>query len=468
MAINKISGNILADNLQRGANLAIQGNLIYFDVTNNRIGINKSSPAVAFDVSGNVLANNMISSGILSATGNITGGNILFGSGIISGTGNITAGNILTIGTVSATGNITGGNVISSALVQGVTLSASGNIVGGNANITFAVNSATVSTSGNIVGGNLTTTGLISALGNITAGNIRVGNILLPSSGNIDAGNVNINNVSNPVANSDVATKYYVDTLVPHTGNITFSNTTISTAYANTNINLMPTGNGIVVIDTTTGLVIPVGNTVQRPATPDSGTIRLNNSNGLIEFYNGVGWVSLSSAGGITITNQTINPDGSSSTYTLNQEATSAGILVTVNGVGQTPDIDYTVSVTDINFTTTPIPTDTIQIRFLAGVTSTDFLTNSSGNSVIQTTSSGNIILQASAGSNVNVTGNVSASGNIAGNKIISTLAVQLAVYANNTARDAAITSPAAGMMIFNSASTKFQGYTGSNWVDLN
>ena len=203
------------------------------------------------------------------------------------------------------------------------------------------------------------------------------------------------------------------------TGNITFSDTTIGTASANTNINIMPTGNGVVVIDTVTGLVVPVGNTAQRPAAPDSGTVRLNNGDGLIEFYNGTGWVALSSAGGITITNQTINPDGSTSTYTLDQASTSASILVTINGVGQTPDIDYTVSVTDITFTTTPIPTDTIQIRFLAGVTSTDFLTNSTGNAVVQTTSSGNITLEASTGSNINATGNISATGNIAGNYVL-------------------------------------------------
>ena len=329
MAINKISGNILADNLQRGANLAIQGNLIYFDVTNNRIGINKSSPTVSLDVSGNVVANNMFSSGILSAAGNLT------------------------------------------------------------------------------------------------AGNIRVGNIILPGIGNINAGNVNINNVSNPVANSDAATKFYVDTSVPQTGNITFSNTTIGTASANTNINLMPTGNGVVVIDTVTGLVVPVGNTAQRPATPDSGTVRLNNSNGLIEFYNGVGWVSLSSAGGITITNQTINPNGIDISYTLDQTATAASVMVTINGVAQTPDIDYSVSSTTITFGVIPIPTDIIQIRFLAGVTSTNFLTNASGNAEVLVNSTGNITLQASSGQAINTTGNllitglVSATGNIAGNYVL-------------------------------------------------
>lgn len=44
---------------------------------------------------------------------------------------------------------------------------------------------------------------------------------------------------------------------------------------------------------------------------------------------------------------------------------------------------------------------------------------------------------------------------------------VQLPVYANDAARDAAVTSPAAGMMIFNTTGTAFQGYDGSSWVTI-
>ena len=46
--------------------------------------------------------------------------------------------------------------------------------------------------------------------------------------------------------------------------------------------------------------------------------------------------------------------------------------------------------------------------------------------------------------------------------------AITLAIYADNVARDAAITAPTAGMMVFNTTGTKFQGYTGAAWVDLN
>lgn len=46
--------------------------------------------------------------------------------------------------------------------------------------------------------------------------------------------------------------------------------------------------------------------------------------------------------------------------------------------------------------------------------------------------------------------------------------AIKPGVYADPTARDAAITSPAAGMMVFVTNVAKFQGYDGSAWVNLN
>ena len=51
---------------------------------------------------------------------------------------------------------------------------------------------------------------------------------------------------------------------------------------------------------------------------------------------------------------------------------------------------------------------------------------------------------------------------------VISNGPITLPTFADNTARDATITQPVAGMLIFNTTGTKFQGYTGSAWVDLN
>jgi len=55
MAINKIEGIMLQDDLLRyGQNLSIEGNLLYLDVTNNRIGINNAFPTTDLDISGSI------------------------------------------------------------------------------------------------------------------------------------------------------------------------------------------------------------------------------------------------------------------------------------------------------------------------------------------------------------------------------------------------------------------------------
>ena len=80
-----------------------------------------------------------------------------------------------------------------------------------------------------------------------------------------------------------------------------------------------------------------------------------------------------------------------------------------------------------------------------------------------------------------NVTGNVS--GNVTGNldgivggstpaavtgtTITSTTTFQLKAYADATARDAAITSPVSGMLIYLTATNKAQVYANNAWVDL-
>jgi len=65
----------------------------------------------------------------------------------------------------------------------------------------------------------------------------------------------------------------------------------------------------------------------------------------------------------------------------------------------------------------------------------------------------------------------ITGTGAIAGASFTATNHFQLPVYADGTARDAAITSPAAGMMCFltdnGSGSEKAQVYAGSAWVDL-
>jgi hypothetical protein len=78
-------------------------------------------------------------------------------------------------------------------------------------------------------------------------------------------------------------------------------------------------------------------------------------------------------------------------------------------------------------------------------------------------TVSGNI----DVGGNLDVTGNITFDSS-SGANVTATGFMQLPVYADDTARDAAILSPSEGMMIFNQSGAKFQGYDGTDWVNLN
>jgi hypothetical protein len=174
-------------------------------------------------------------------------------------------------------------------------------------------------------------------------------------------------------------------------GNLTIANTTISTSLVDGNITLAATGNAIVQITGTAGVSIPSGNTAQRPDPAVEGTLRFNTATGIVEIYTGTAWKG---AGEViaSITNQTINGDGSTATFTLDNPATAASILVTINGVNQTPAVDYTVANdVDITFTTVPITSDVIQIRFISQVTTVASVTNASGNTSVTATDSGNI-----------------------------------------------------------------------------
>jgi hypothetical protein len=88
MAISKLKGEILASNLTRnGVDLAFETNLLYFDVTNDRIGINTSTPSTSLDVIGNVQ---------ISTTLNVTGASTLATAKVTD----LTAGGIVISGTL--------------------------------------------------------------------------------------------------------------------------------------------------------------------------------------------------------------------------------------------------------------------------------------------------------------------------------------------------------------------------------
>jgi hypothetical protein len=327
MSINFVKGQILSSNLERdGIDLAI---------SNANVGIGTTTPGARFEVVGNVLI------------GNVQIGNI----GTVSAAGNITSGNILTGGLITATGNITGGN-----------LNTVGNVTSNNT--VFAVTvSATGNVEANVFVGNTALIGSVRATANVL-----VGSITIPATGNIDVGNVYIANMANPVANQDAATKFYVDQNIGNigtAGNLTFSNTTISTSLANGNITLNATGNSLVQTGGTFGFVVPAGNTAQRLEVGNvAGTVRFNTDVLRIEVYDGTEWDQIVSG----VTNQTLNGDGSTVAFTLDRPTTSAAALIMLNGVVQLPGTAYNISPNpsvNLVFTEAPSVSDVIDIRYL-------------------------------------------------------------------------------------------------------
>ena len=263
---------------------------------------------------------------------------------------------------------LTSGNVVYVSGYQyvgdlGVTNIPSGANIGG-----LQVNGNTITAiTGNVINlGNA-----ISVAGNVTATNF-IGNI----SGNIDAAGSNtwvqFNDTGDILGASAGFTFDKTANLLTVTGNVVSGNVLVG------NIVIPGTGNITVANVNINNLADPVEN-------QDAAT----------KYYvdNAIPVIS----------NQTINPDGLTATYTLNQSAVDVGVLVTINGVTQTPTTNYTIAGNQITFGSTPDQTDIIQVRFLAGSSA---IINNYGNSNV-------VSLLTSYGSNV-----ISTTGNITANTV--------------------------------------------------
>lgn len=420
MAIGRINGPMLFSNLERqGVNIAIDGNLTYFDVNNRYVGINTSNPAYPLDSPGNVKLANIIILGntITSNTGKvnlgttsnivITGGtanaviytdglgNLKWGSisEIVGGFANISASNV-NVGNLNATsGNIT-------TLVANNFSSTNVRITGGN---------VTANISGNVTGTFLSLTGNINANAATFSGNVIAPWFL----GNV-RGNVETISGSITAANL-ISSNSYINSSAVQLQDIKIVGNTISSTTTDLVISANKTNpNNIVVFDSVSAFDIPTGTTAQRPPNPKYGYLRYNTDLNTVEWWAGLSWIS----GSNLLVSEVINPDGINATFTLGQSTTDTAILVNINGtIQQIGSGAYTVVGNQITFGEIPLTSDVIEIRYIAGgvaaiswtggtVSGTAHFTNTT---VSTSTTTGAVVVDGGIG----IAGNITIGGNI-------------------------------------------------------
>ena len=113
-----------------------------------------------------------------------------------------------------------------------------------------------------------------------------------------------------------------------------------------------------------TGVVLPTGSSETRPEYPTFGMIRYNTDVGLVEFYNGSVWNTLSTGGSVSYTVDDFTGNGVQTIFTMTiAESVAENIIVFVGSIYQDPASSYTVDGGyDITFTSAPPNTVPINV----------------------------------------------------------------------------------------------------------
>jgi hypothetical protein len=327
-----------------------------------------------------------------------------FAFAVTSGEDGTTAGNI----TIDSYANVKA-NVITGADVETGTISAadgtqSATIANSTGVMTIAsavlttadINGGTID--GATIGGatpaagtftNLTANGTIDidSTGNmdgiiIGANTAAAGTFTTATATNVQATNIKANDGTAAIVITDSTGAVAVSTALTATGNVSVNGGTFTFNEAgadldfrfegdnNANLLFGDAGNDRIGIKTATpgytldigsatdGILLPSGDTSQRP-TAAAGVIRYNSQTGKYEgSQDGSTWVDFAIAGSApTFTKETTTGDGSTTTFSgfFSTEPESANnVFVYIDNVYQEPTENYTVSGTDITFTSAP------------------------------------------------------------------------------------------------------------------
>ena len=232
MAISRISGKILKSNLERDSNLAFNTNSLVIDYTNNRIGIGTATPTSLLSVGGNATITGTTTLATVTVTGNLT---------TSTGSGNF--------GQITIAGNKVESNV-------------------SNANLQLDANG----------------TGVIELKTNTTiAGGITLGSGV-QAVAILDEDNLGSNSATALATQQSI--KAYVDAidtnLVTDTtpqlgGNLDINGFNIVSARTNENINIIPSGTGVVKI----GKNLQLGETISVASILDEDNMASNSATAL-------------------------------------------------------------------------------------------------------------------------------------------------------------------------------------------
>ena len=205
MAISKIAGQMLKDNLERdGANLAISDTaadtpVLFVDVTNGRIGINNPAPTVTLDIVGNIYATSItttedIDSDTLAANSLVVANHANIANVRIIGNAISVESGILELGS-AANISITGGAlnyILSTDGTGNLSWADIGSVGAIGNNIAMGTN-----TLGNLVSNAVTLTTTTSVTDGITQLNSVLGKLVPPSPSNFPGGQtLNISGVA--------------------------------------------------------------------------------------------------------------------------------------------------------------------------------------------------------------------------------------------------------------------------------
>lgn len=327
MAIGRISGPMLkADLLREGVDLAFETDLLYLDVNNNRIGINKTNPEFDLDVAGTV----RVPSIEITSIANI--GNITISGNTIDS--NVDVLELGTEDTVVYQKKINIDDIeIESNVIRTITPDT-------NLELRPTENAIVEIFSDTNVYGDIFITGNITTEGDIIIGdnrledtvvfNAKLDSDLIPTT----TDTFNLGSTTKRW-NTLFAKEIYVDTIDVEqllttekisVDDIEIDNNEIKTVTANTDLKLTAQGtgrvnienfaikdniitnivsnsitvfsntnNGYFKIDGARGFVVPVGNNLQRPdqAFREAGMIRFNTDDQRLELFNGSVWGSV-------------------------------------------------------------------------------------------------------------------------------------------------------------------------------